>query len=721
MRQNLFITIGASLAMLFLFATGAFAAMGDVQNFTFNGFGPTDVVSAGEVDQPDGNPDARFSATISGVGALSGLVLRSEEDGAVWDTTPGNQIWGMQVKDSSGNMLTGSSGRLSLVPFIMGLNIEFSVADNGTIARGGRFTLTARFIDNSESSATLTVQPSYTTSTSSRLNLRSVRWEDKGPRDLTGKNESFRGDGNDDDHIRIELDGKGTLVSVELRNIVNGNPTAAWDTIPNNGRWALAVAQGNNILNRYDGSVQEYLSGRTTLDLWMSDNGTIASGNHRFEVVLRFSDGHYLTGFVDNRAGQGWDQSKGLEAAFAGEGDRDLVGRGEARSGNGKSDWRVDVNIEPSGIVIGMKITNVEGPAGIWDTVPGNGKWLLAVTKPNGNILNRSDGSVDFDVSRSGDLVLWMENNGSLNRKETRSILTVIYDDGRVLETEIEPYSNDTVSSLGEFRDASLEGTKDADYVGRDERLRGNQERDSRFDIRFRAKGILTAIHLVNLTKGGEWDTIPNNGKWLIAVKQPGGSVLNASNGSVKLSVDGTASLELWVEDNGTLGDKASAFRISLDFSDGSTLEKDISARKGGSQLEVDNNDKRELDLSKPRKASSSDYVGPYDRLSKNGAMDWYFNLKIKGKGTIKAMTLKNIGASGEWDTIPGNGRWTLAVRGDGNRILNNSNGSVSFRIPPEHNVYLFVENNGTLQLSKSSYELVVTWADGTKSTAQVH
>ncbi|MDO9509642.1 MAG: hypothetical protein Q7I97_09965 [Thermovirgaceae bacterium] len=580
MRQNGFRTIGASLAMLFLFATGAFAAMGDVQNFTFNGFGPTDLVSAGEVSQPDGNPDARFSATISGVGALSGLLLKSEEDGTVWDTTPGNQIWGMHVKDSSGNVLTESSGRLSLVPFIMGLNIELAVADNGAIARGGTFTLTARFIDNSENSATLTVPPSYTSNTTS-------------------------------------------------------------------------------------------------------------------------------------------SQSSGLKAAYMGEGDRDIAGSNETRAGNGKRDWRVDMNLGLPGTVTGMKIKNVKGPAGEWDTIPKNGKWLLAVTQPNGSILNNPDGSINLSVSKASDIVLWLENNGSLDKAETRSLLTVTYDDGRLFETEIQPYSTATVSGSGDFLEARLVGTGNVDLVGKNENLRGDQSRDSRFDIKFRGTGTVNSIRLVNLTKGGEWDTIPNNGKWLIAVRQPGGSVLNASNGSVRLSVNGTASLELWVEDNGTLGNEASAFRITIAFSDGSVLEKEIPAGEGGNQLQVDS-DKRELALSGPRQASSSDYVGPYDRLKKNGTNDWYFNLKIKGKGTIKAMTLKNVGASGEWDTIPGNGRWTLAVRGKGNRLLNNSDGSVGFSVPPNHDIHLFVENNGTLQLSKSSYELIVTWDDGTKSTVSV-
>lgn len=711
--KRVFRSIGVSLALIVLFATGALAAMGVVENFTFRGFGPNDLVGEGESNRPDGRPDATFSISVSGFGAITGLLLRSEDHDSAWDTTQGNGVWGIHVKESSGKVLTESSGSLSMIPLLMRKDFELSVADNGAIARGGEFTLTARFIDNSESSATITIKPSVR---ESDVRLLSVRWQEKGPRDLTGRNENLRGDGRVDDRVRLELQGEGILESVEVRDIVDGNPTVAWDTIPGNGRWAIAVVEGNKMVNRSDGSINLRLSGRTVLDLWMTDNGVIEAGRSRFEVVLRFTDGSYLQGFIDGSASQG--QSEGLEAAYIGEGDRDIVGRNETRSGNGKPDWRVDVKLENSGTVTGMKITNVKGPGGEWDTIPGNGKWLLAVTRPKGDILNRSDGSVRFPVTSSSNFVIWMENNGSLDKAETRSVLTVTYDDGRLLETEIKPYSAATNLSNEDFLEARLVGVGNYDYVGKNENLRADQSRDSRFDIRFRGRGTLNAIRLVNTTRGGEWDTIPGNGKWLIAVKQPDGSVLNASNGSVRLSVDGTASLELWVQDNGTLGDEASAFRVTLSFSDGSVLEKEIPARSGDARLDVDK-DERELRLRGPRQASSSDYVGPYDRLQKNGKLDWYFSLQIRGKGTIKAMTLRNVGASGEWDTIPGNGRWTMAVRGNGDRILNKSNGSVFFSAPPEHNVYLFVEDNGTLQLSRSRYELVVTWDDGT--TTRVH
>jgi len=637
-------------------------------------------------------------------------MLKSIDGEAIWDTTPGNGIWGMEVRDSSGEILSGSNDQLSMTPFLGGMGIEISVAGNGAIASGGKFTLTAQFIDNSKSSASITLQP---VEVESRVSLLSARWGSKGPRDLTGKNENLRGDGNTDNRVYLELDGEGTLVSLEVYNIADGKSTAMWDTIPGNGRWAVAVVEGNKILNRSDGSIKLDLTGRTDLDLWMTDNGKIGDGRNRFETILHFSDGSHQRVKIENpQTVATTGQSKGLEITFMEKGNRDIVGRDERLSVNGKTDWRLGIVLESSGTVVEMKVTNVKGPDGGWDTIPENGKWLLAVTRPNGEILNRSDGSVRIPVTSSSNYVLWLEDNESLGNSETRSVLTVTYDDGRKMEQEIQSLSLANDSDNGDFLEAALVGTGNADYVGKGENLHGNQSRDSRFDIRFRGSGTLKVIRLVNLTKGGEWDTIPGNGKWLIAVKQPGGSILNSPKGSVRLSVDGTASLELWVEDNGTLDDPDSAFSISLTFSNGQVLKKGFQGKRDEVTSVTEDG---ELILSKPWKAQS-DYVGPYDQMKENGKGDWVFTLKIKGKGTVKSMSLREITGSGEWDTIPGNGRWALAVRGPGNRLLNNSNGSVSFPVPPNHNLHIFVEDNGSFKLERSRYEVTVNWDDGTST-----
>jgi len=715
MRRKAYRSLATAVALLLLVATGAFAAMGEVAGFTFNGFGPDDAVGQGESSTPDGKPDARFSASISGAGALAGLMLRAVDGNGAWDTTPGNSSWGMRVKDNSGNLLTEANGRLPMVPFLLGLGVEFSVADNGAIARGGKFTLTARFLDNSEASSTITIPPSITATTA---RIVSVGWLERTNRDLTGRSEALQGDGRPDERIRLELEGEGTLTEVEVRNLVEGRPTAAWDTIPGNGRWALGVVRGRNTLNRNDGSVEIPLSGRSVLDLWMSDDGSIAEGKTRFEVILRFADGKRLRGTIAAQAAEPQvQQAARLQATMMGEGNRDIVGSNEKRAGNGKPDWRIDVKMDSPGTVIGMKVTNVKGPSGEWDTLAGNGKWLLGVTRVNGEILNRGDGAINIPISEPVAFILWLEDNGSLGKAETRSKLTLVYDDGRILEEDIKPYSAPAATGDGNFLEASLAGTGSYDYVGQGEKLAGNLNRDYRFDIRFTKTGTLTGVRLLNLTKGGEWDTIPSNGRWLLAVTRPGGGVLNAPDGSVKIPVEGTTALHLWVEDNKTLADPASKWRISLAFSAGQLLEKEIGTLTAPGTLP--SVEKRELELSKPQQATS-DFVGPYDRLLKNGRGDWVFTLKIRGRGTIKALSLRNTGVRGIWDTLPGNGRWTMAVRVPGGRLLNRSDGSVSFPVPPNRTLQLFVENNGTLQLPTSRYELVATWDDGTTTTVRL-
>ena len=715
MRRKASRSLATAVALLLLVATGAFAAMGEVAGFTFNGFGPDDAVGQGESSTPDGKPDARFTASISGAGALAGLMLRAVDGNGVWDTTPGNSSWGMRVKDNSGNLLTEANGRLPMVPFLLGLGVDFSVADNGAIARGGKFTLTARFLDNSEASSTITIPPSITATTA---RIVSVGWLERTNRDLTGRSEALQGDGRPDERIRLELEGEGTLTEIEVRNLVEGRPTAAWDTIPGNGRWALGVVRGRNTLNRNDGSVEIPLSGGSVLDLWMSDDGSIAEGKTRFEVILRFADGKRLRGTIAAQAAEPQvPQAERLQATMMGEGNRDLVGRNEKRAGNGKPDWRIDVKMDSPGTVIGMKVTNVKGPSGEWDTLPGNGKWLLGVTRVNGEILNRSDGAINIPISEPMPFILWLEDNDSLGRAETRSRLTLVYDDGRILEEDIKPQSAPVATGEGNFTEASLAGTGSYDYVGQGEKLAGNLNRDYRFDIRFTKTGTLTGVRLVNLTKGGEWDTIPNNSRWLMAVTRPGGGVLNAPNGSGKIPVEGTTALHLWVEDNKTLADPASTWRISLAFSDGQLLEKEIGTLTAPGALPLV--EKRELQLSKPLQ-TSSDFVGPYDRLLKNGKGDRVFTLKIKGRGTIKALSLRNIGVRGIWDTIPSNGRWTMAVRVPGGKLLNRPDGSVSFPVPPYRTLHLFVENNGTLQLATSRYELTATWDDGTTTIVRV-
>ena len=82
-----------SVMFILLTASFGWAAMGEVQNFTFHGIGPEDVLGPGESATPDGNPDAVFSLNLSGIGgALTGISLQYEDGRSSWDTVAGNGI-----------------------------------------------------------------------------------------------------------------------------------------------------------------------------------------------------------------------------------------------------------------------------------------------------------------------------------------------------------------------------------------------------------------------------------------------------------------------------------------------------------------------------------------------------------------------------------------------------------------------------------------------------
>lgn len=572
-----------SVLFVLLAASFGWAAMGEVQNFTFHGIGPEDVLGPGESNAPDGNPDAVFSLNLSGIGgALSGISLQYEDGRSSWDTVSGNGIPGIKVMESGGKVIAESGGGMSLTPFLMGMGITLTVPDDGSIARGGKFTVTARFVDGSESHSTITVPGTANSVTpdAGEVEILYARMTGKGTRDLTGRNNRLRGDGTADYEMQVVLQGTGTLTGVTVRSIEG--QSAQWDASPDSKSWLVAVMQSDKVLNKPDGSINVHLRGKSALDLLLTDNGAIANGKSRFEVSFTFSDGTVAARVVETEGASPSEGTFSGSAVLRGSGTRDLVGKNEQRRGNGTNDWKVDLNVNTPGTLSGIKIENTSGSAGHWDTIPGNGRWLIAVTEPNGNILNRSDGSILIAISRETELELWIEDNNSLGDRGIVSHITLTYDDGRVLSREI--------------------------------------------------------VRRVDTDRGEQQD------------------------------------------------------------------------------------DKREVRFSGPRQASSSDYVGSRERIGPDGNFDWLFEFQIRGKGRVVAVAVESIGtSSGIWDTVPGNGNWALGVvvPGKGGKgLLNNYDGSVSFDVPPNHNLQLFMEDNGSLRRGAANFRISVTWSDGSTTKA---
>jgi len=580
LKKQFFFCVVCSVMLVLWTASVGRAAMAEVRNFTFHGIGPEDVLGPGDSAAPDGKADAKFSLEFSGVGgALSGLHLQTENGRSSWDTTPGNNIPGIRVQDSNGNVIAESNEGIPLTPFLLGMNLSLTVHDDGSVAMGGKFIVTARFVDGSESRSTISVPAAagLPSPAAGQVEILYARMTGKGTRDLTGRNERLRGDGTPDYGAQIVLQGAGTITGVTVRSI-EGEATQ-WDTFPNSDSWLVAVTQSDKVLNRPDGSIEAKIQGKSTLDLLVTDNGSLAGGKSRFEVRFDFSDGTLIAREISKEAAVREGTFSG-SAVLRGPGAHDFVGKSERMRGNGTNDWRVELKVNTHGTVKGMKIENTSGSAGYWDTFPGSGRWLIAVTARNSNVLNLSDGSVLIAIPGETDLDLWIEDNGSLSDSGVRSRLTLLYDDGRELVGEIARHVGTDRPERRERhddkREISFSGPRKAsssDYVGARERIGPDGSFDWLFEFKISGKGRVKAIMVESIGAfSGVWDTVPGNGNWALGVVLPGKGgkgLLNRRDGSVSFDVPPNHNLQLFMEDNGSLRQGASNFRISVTWEDG--------------------------------------------------------------------------------------------------------------------------------------------------------
>ena len=77
-------------------------------------------------------------------------------------------------------------------------------------------------------------------------------------------------------------------------------------------------------------------------------------------------------------------------------------------------------------------------------------------------------------------------------------------------------------------------------------------------------------------SSGAGWDTLAsNNGRWLLGVRE-GNKFLNAANGTVKLSVNGTKSYQLLMQNNGKLNAKTGKLLLTVTWGDGEVTETEL-------------------------------------------------------------------------------------------------------------------------------------------------
>jgi hypothetical protein len=340
------------------------------------------------------------------------------------------------------------------------------------------------------------------------------------------------------------------------------------------------VTQDGKTLNNPDGSVSTPLRDRTVLELLLTDTGVIEKGESRLEVRFFLADGSVASRVIEKGATHtpGDREEFAGSAVLTGPSDRDFVGKNEKPTGNGAKDWKIDLKVGNRGTIRAVKIENIAGPAGEWDTLAGNGRWLVGVSDRNGDLLNRDDGTVLIPIQRPVELQLWIEENDLLGDEGTRTRVTLnlrrrpdVFPRGRPSYREADARSGEAHANRGgrEILFSNPRRASSSDYVGSSEKLGKNKKSDWLFDCEIRGEGRVEAIVAEAVGTPGVWDTIPGNGNWALGVVAPGKGLLNRRDGSVSFNAPQYPKIQLFFEDDGTMRQGASNFRITVIWSDG--------------------------------------------------------------------------------------------------------------------------------------------------------
>ena len=601
MNSRLSRIVSAAILLSLFLAGSAWGAMGEITAFSFRG-AQEDILGMAESAEPDKKPDAQFVVSIKGIGAITDVSLRTVDGVREWDTVPGNEKWGIVVRDASGKTINSGSG-MPVVPFLGFATLNLFVSDDGTaFSQTRELEVSVKFIDGSTASAKAEVKgmpeifrpetQAQQTQPAQQGDMKAFLYGVR-PRDLVGKSENIGGDGNNDGHFRVSFSTISVVDQITIRNVDGVN--SMWDTVPGNGTWAIAVLLDGNLRNRNDGSVKFAVEGDTTLDLWVADNGAIAGGKTRFEIIVRFNDGSTLREIAI--ADSSGEQPAGeviLSAFIFPPGTTDIAGRGESVGKDGTPDWRVSLKISGQGTMISLIVRGIEGAPGEWDTLPGNRKPIAVVSDSAGVVLNGANGSVSIPLSGAKDLSLWLADDGSLAKTANRYKVIAVFSDGNTFERVIDrgtqqpaqpaqqPQGAESVQESNSIR-AFYMGKGPRNLLGKGEpadiKTGLDQNPDAHIRLRFLSlDGTVQSITVESLDrKGGDWDTVPGNGIWHIAVTETEtGPVISKPDGSITKALSGNSQLHLWLADNGKLSANPSNYRVIVRFTDGRALAQSI-------------------------------------------------------------------------------------------------------------------------------------------------
>jgi hypothetical protein len=554
--------------------------------------------------------------------------------------------------------------------------------------------------------------------------IESLRFSDMSS-DLISLDGTKSPDGTPEAHFVVSIKGIGALSNVEIRALGTGQ---TWGRSSN--KMLIQDSKGE-ILMKPGGSVPLLpFLGFLTLHIYIADNGEAFSVSQQYEVTVTFLDGSTAKGrvAVEKQGTSPPGETFPMEVVNLGIGNQDLTRRSEVIQPDGFRDAHFRVRFNAISVVTEIVVRNLDGTSSAWDTVPGNGIWGICVVK-DGDIKNRSDGSVLFTVEGDTTLDLWFSDNGSVNGGDTSYEVIVKLNDGTTLRGSTPPYSQPSSTPGSEtIVSAWLYTPSEVDITNKGETLGGDGEPDWLIKAELKGKNRIISFIVRGDDETSEWDTLPQNGKWLIGVTDSQGNIINNERGAVSIPFDGTLKVNLWISDNGSLSQGNTSYKLIAVAEDGRIYERKIirtitleeplppkiTATKEAKARFLGKGPKNYL-----RKGEVSSLLEPPD-----ANVDAHVELALSNvNGTIKSITIQKMGGGGlKWDTIPGNGSWNIVVtKTASGGILSNADGSISLTVSGNTTLHLWLADDGVFGSKPDLFEVIITMADGRKIRTPIH
>ncbi|HMK35039.1 MAG TPA: hypothetical protein VK463_08235 [Desulfomonilaceae bacterium] len=540
----------------------------------------------------------------------------------------------------------------------------------------------------------------------------------------------------------------GTIAEVEVRSI-EGQP-GIWNTIPGKavGAGYVGAARAKtpaDIINKTPGPLN--LNGKQENDLllFVTDDGAFSHPDRHYQIKVSYSDGTSIVVPVRTEISSAPEDVQvkpgvfpvRMSAVLKGISNYDAVNPTKRIGGDDVADGLFELKVDaPNKEITAIEIRNVDGVAGVWDTVPSskNPAVGVALTSDPVHLLNSKDSSIAIKVKDRVQLNLYVADNGGIAGGATNYRISVTFSDGEISwcpvqkDTKKEPPTAATkVSFLPTWM-----GFMPTDAVGLYPGLKPDGQQDAVFglDIDVSPRSTITGIEINNVDgPAKKWATTGTSpGAWGLAVAYQTAptALLNKTDGAVSIPIDGRAQFFVYGADPGDLATTSQKLRMIVHLSDGSSYQQLITRPPASTSTVVPG-------VEEPAKAKGlincefrgfiADLVNTSTRPGKDGYLDGTFIMKLE----VENKKLAKVDISGtdgavRWSSDPKPPLMFLGVALYPNifKLINEKGGTLNTPVSGRRTLYLYAADNGMLSDPRARLSVTVTFTDKTTLSTEV-